>query len=445
MNNMQTIKLDLPRRKAGNAQATTRRRMRRDPVSKAVLKIDTLGQVFTPAWLVEKMIALRTKSGRVLEPSCGSGAFANVLRERGNELVALELDAGHAPDYATVGDFFDYPDTEKFETIIGNPPYLRHQDIPAETKAKLDMALFDGRSNLFLFFIEKCVRHLTNGGELIFVVPRDLPKATAARKLNRWLFEQGTITDYWETGDQAVFHGASPPCCIFRFEKGRMTRTMNDGRVFAERDGQLFFQPKDFVGVPLSEFFDVAVGGLTGADQLYSNPAGSLEVVGSETARTGKTCRMLHGEEAKQHLFKHKAALMARGVRTFNESNWWEWGRRWKKSSQPRVYVNALTRTADPFFTHACTAYSGSVLALFPKVAGMDINRAVEILNSVDWNILGFKDGGRHKFAQRSLMTCQLPAEAANKLRQEIRKITSPASTTKESHRQNSPPRISPA
>jgi adenine-specific DNA-methyltransferase len=45
------------------------------------------------------------------------------------------------------------------------------------------------------------VRHLRPGGELIFIVPRDFIKLTAARKLNAWLFEQGSITDFIETGD----------------------------------------------------------------------------------------------------------------------------------------------------------------------------------------------------------------------------------------------------
>ena len=51
------------------------------------------------------------------------------------------------------------------------------------TLARLDSVLFDGRSNLYLYFIEKAVRHLRHGGELIFIVPREFTKLTAARQI----------------------------------------------------------------------------------------------------------------------------------------------------------------------------------------------------------------------------------------------------------------------
>lgn len=47
-------------------------------------------------------------------------------------------------------DYFDYE--EKADTIIGNPPYVRYQDILTTTRSKLPKG-FDNRSNLYLFFI----------------------------------------------------------------------------------------------------------------------------------------------------------------------------------------------------------------------------------------------------------------------------------------------------
>lgn len=405
------------RRKAGNASAARQpKKARKDPVSGADLKPDTHGQVFTPPALVREMLALRQNKGRVLEPSCGSGAFSNILHEAGDDLVALELDPSHAPDYAKVGDFFDYPTEERFMTVLGNPAYVRHQDIPQATKAKLDMALFDGRANLYLFFIEKCIRHLADGGELIFVVPRGFPKATSARKLNRWLFEQGTITHFWETGDRRLFAGANPPCCVFRFVKGLKDRAMADGRVFAEHEGQLCFLPAGTAGVPLSSLFSVAVGGISGADELYTHEQGNLDVVCSETVRTGKTRKMLDDAQAKRMLAKRKAALLARNARRFTEDNWWEWGRGWKKSAAPRVYVNCKVRNAAPFFANAGTAYDGSVLALFPKLDGLDPAQLATILNGVDWTGLGFGADGRFEFGQRSLENALIPASVMDKL-----------------------------
>lgn len=141
-----------------------------------------LGQVFTPPNVVAFMLDLCQNRGRILEPSSGDGAFFTTLTEQGRDCVGIELDPRVAPPGARVMDFFDYPETERFDSIIGNPPYVRYQDIAASTKTKLKSPLFDKRSNLFLFFIEKCVRHLNPGGELVFIVPREFIKLTAAKK-----------------------------------------------------------------------------------------------------------------------------------------------------------------------------------------------------------------------------------------------------------------------
>ena len=99
---------------------------------------------------------------------------------------------------------------------------MRYQDVAVNSQKRLLKSdLFDTRSNLFLFFIEKSIRHLKPGGELVFIVPREFIKLTAARKLNAWLYEQGSITHFYETGDTRVFGEHTPNCAIFRFEKGR--------------------------------------------------------------------------------------------------------------------------------------------------------------------------------------------------------------------------------
>lgn len=367
-------------------------------------RVENYGQVFTRSDVVRQMLALRRNFGRVLEPAAGQGAFSSQI---GN-CVAVELDASIATSGTIVMDFMAYPIAEKFDTIIGNPPYVRHQDILPETKHLLNETFFDGRSNLYLYFIEKCVRQLNSGGELIFITPRDFPKLTAAQNLNQWLYSQGSITDFIETGDSAIFGQFVPNCAIFRFEKGRFDRRMNDGRLFTESNGQLLFTRNNYP-IPLSEFFEVKVGAVSGADDVFTHPKGNAEFVCSTTIGDGET-RTMYFDVRNRYLERHRDRLLARGIRKFNETNWWKWGRHHHVSEAPRIYVNAKTRRSEPFFLNDCKNYDGSILALFPKYPGIDIRRAVEILNtSVDWNDLGFVCDGRLLFSQRSLQTCYLP------------------------------------
>ncbi|MBS1189888.1 MAG: N6-adenine-specific methyltransferase, class [Rhodocyclaceae bacterium] len=390
--------------------------------------IARLGQVFTPPAVVDAMLALRRNSGRVLEPSAGDGAFSGRLPG----CVAIEADPRHAPPGAMVADFFAYPESERFQTIVGNPPYVRCQDIRPDTAILLRSDLFDGRSNLYLFFIEKAVRHLEPGGELIFITPRDFLKATSAVKLNAWLFEQGTITDAIELGDARIFDGAVPNCLIWRFERGNFSRrtryaelgTASDlksvlaappweERHFMEVGGHLLFTRATYP-LRVRDLFSVKVGAVSGADDLYgATGQTNRDFVCSETARTGLPRSMLWqapgSAEPHPALLPHKERLISRRIRRFDESNWWQWGRACPETDAPRLYVNTKTRRSEPFFRHDCPYFDGAILGLFPLVPDVDLDALCAAMNAVDWAELGFVCDGRFIFSQRSLQNAPLP------------------------------------
>jgi adenine-specific DNA-methyltransferase len=379
----------------------------------AELDVARRGQVFTPQAIVEAMLALRRNHGRVLDPACGDGAFSQRLPD----CTAIELDAAHCPPGALNIDFFAYPEAEKFDTIIGNPPYVKARDILPESRLRLASRLLDGHANLYLHFIEKCVRQLKPGGELIFITPRDFLKATGAARLNVWLHDQGTLTDLIDLGDARIFDGALPNCAIWRFEKGNMTRRLNDGRRMRLAGGQLLLT-HGIYSVPLSSVFFVKVGAVSGADDIFANvELGNADFVCSRTAQTGELRRMIF-DAPLPWLEQFKERLLARRVARFDESNWWKWGRRHHVSDAPRIYVNGKTRKAQPFFLHPCTNYDGAVLALFPHDPAADTQALCRMLNDVDWHELGFVCDGRFLFAQRSLETAMLPEAFASFSRQ---------------------------
>lgn len=369
-----------------------------------MFNVEVLGQVFTPQSIVAQMLSLRKNQGRILEPSCGNGAFFNEIPD----CVGIEIDPHHCPKGALNMDFFDYPITEKFETIIGNPPYVRYQDISPETKAKLHTSLFDERTNLYLFFIEKCINHLADHGELIFITPRDFLKATSSVKLNQFIFEKGTITDVIDLGDKSIFKGFSPNCIIFRFEKNDFSRVTNYTKRFTICNGQLLFTSNQYP-VHFSDVFFVKVGAVSGADKIFeSKKHGNKDFVCSYTCKTGRTKRMIFNTP-NPYLKKYKKQLKERKIRKFDESNWWMWGRNHYVSDEKRIYVNNKTRNTRPFFIHESNDYDGSVLAIFPYNQNIDMKKACEMLNNVNWGELGFVCDGRYLFSQKSLEDAPLP------------------------------------
>lgn len=397
----------------------------------AACDVQNLGQVFTPEPVVKFMLGGVWNRGRILEPACGDGAFLDHLPGA----VGVEVDPRHCPDRGANIDFFCYPEAERFDTVIGNPPYVRFQDIPAATRRNLRQEVFDGRSNLYLFFIEKSVRHLNPGGELVFITPRDFLKATSAVHLNRWLYDHGTITHAVELGDTRVFPDAIPNCIIWRYELGNLTHRTHyaclgsgqslallpqdwnlrwEEMFFVECAGHLLFARTQHA-LRLSDIASVKVGAVSGADDIYVDAVhGTREFVCSNTAKTGRTRRMIWSP-SKPHaaLVPHRDRLLSRRIRHFDERNWWQWGRGYFVSERRRIYVNAKTRNTSPFFVHDCTHYDGSVLAIFPHDATVDVHALCAALNAVDWADLGFVCDGRYLFSQRSLENAPLPQDFA--------------------------------
>ena len=349
------------------------------------------------------MIKLRKNKGSLLEPSAGEGSFSSKFKN----MVSIEIDKNIVKDKKTlVCDFFEYSTKNQFRTIIGNPPYVRFQDIPYKTKKLLPMDLFDKRSNLYLFFIEKCVKHLTQGGELIFITPRDFLKSTNSIKLNKVLYEQGSFTDFYELGDDKIFKAYSPNCAIWRWQKGLKTRKLSCGKTFFYSQGQIWFG-KHKLKSNLSDYFEVKVGAVSGADYIFSNKKyGNVQMVCSETRKTKNKRTMIYNKKCK-YLKGFKTELLNRRIKKFNENNWWEWGRKYHHQEGERIYVNCKTRQKNPFFISKDIAYDGSVLALFPKMK-MDLTKAVNTLNTTKWQDLGFVCGGRLIFSQRSLQSAPI-------------------------------------
>lgn len=356
-----------------------------------------LGQFFTPSILVDQCIALiENKNGRLLEPSCGNLAFKNCMHE---DSIFIEIDKNIINDNKVLNiDFFDFPITEKFDTIIGNPPYVDNKFFNIKHPTNIRV-----QANLYLYFIEKCFYHLKNNGELIFIVPRDFIKLTSAKIVNELLYKNGTITHFYDFGDAKLFKEACPNVCIFRFEKDNFsykTKTFQGEQNLLINNGIISFANSKSV-ITLGNFFDVKVGAVSGKDEIFVSDNGD-EFVYSQTAKTQKLKKMIY-EKYDKKLEPYKKILISRGIKKFNEQNWWSWGRCINfRENEPRIYVNCRTRNKNPFFLNNCKKWDGSILALFPKIK-MNLPSVVEKLNSLDWQKMGFTTGGRYIFSQKAL------------------------------------------
>jgi adenine-specific DNA-methyltransferase len=260
-------------------------------------KIKNLGQVFTQLREIKLMSKLIQNSGTILEPSCGTGNFSNYLNSIDKQCTSIEFDKDICPHFALNVDFFDYNISNKFDTIIGNPPYVAFKEIMDSTRSKLDLTKYDRRTNLHIFFIDKCLKHLKDNGEIIFLTPRDFIKQTSANSLINTLHDMGTMTHFYDYGDQILFKGFSPNCAIWRFEKDNFSHKTEliDGAIVRQQNinGQFIFSNKIY-DYDMSSLFNIRVGGVSGLDSVFVHEKGNKEFVYSKTAKTNQTRKIYY-------------------------------------------------------------------------------------------------------------------------------------------------------
>jgi adenine-specific DNA methylase len=83
------------------------------------------------------------EQGPRAEPSLDGAFFAM------RDCVGIESTRGSPPPGAKLRDFFDYPLSEQFDTIIGNPPYVRFQDVAVDTKKRSNLISSTGAATSF--------------------------------------------------------------------------------------------------------------------------------------------------------------------------------------------------------------------------------------------------------------------------------------------------------
>lgn len=211
------------------------------------------GAVSTPPNIVRLMIQLSDLDSwrdlDILEPACG---FCNFLIEIArqfpdNRFVGVEINDDVYAEVAKLPfeiiheDFLLWEPKQKFDLVIGNPPYgiigaqehypihtLRHK----KPKYKKILSTWFGKYNMYAAFMEKGVHLLKQGGKLVYIVPATWMILDVFAKLRRFLAERGSISIYYLGPN--VFAGISVTSCIVVFTQG------GRGAELFERSGQKF-------------------------------------------------------------------------------------------------------------------------------------------------------------------------------------------------------------
>lgn len=205
------------------------------------------GAYYTPLPLAKMMVEL-FKNGeinRILEPSCGDGVFLDAvceseLFESVTTLSAIEIEKSEVEllkeRYDTFKnidvlnkDFFDFyhemKGKEKYDLILGNPPYIRYQYLEEKQRERMSEILISHGMkankliNAWVGFIVACVEMLADNGRIAFVVPAEILQVAYAEELRLFLAERlSKITLI--TFEELVFPDIEQEIVVFIGEKG---------------------------------------------------------------------------------------------------------------------------------------------------------------------------------------------------------------------------------
>lgn len=262
-----------------------------------------LGHVSTPLEMVAFMTRLAAPPPNtaccVLEPACADARFLHAFRQTygaQHRLVGVELNpkaaspllANEGSDKAgevVIADFLLWDTSERFDIILGNPPYgivgdASHYPIHLlrERKAeyKRRTATWKGKYNLYGAFIEKAVRLLKPHGKLVFIVPATWLILDDFARLRQFLAERGRLEVFYVG---RVFPKVNVSAVVLRFTLGGRGlalydlangewRVANGGEVISTVSkptyaGELIrFETPEWLafeqsGVPLGELFHI--------------------------------------------------------------------------------------------------------------------------------------------------------------------------------------------
>lgn len=367
----------------------------------------SLGQYFTTAPILLECVQnyVQNNPNVFLEPSCGNGDLVRAVLQKypHSQFVGCEIDPSlefSSNPNVSIGDFMKTEYTQKFKTIVGNPPFVKTKTM-----------------NLFLKFIDRCVDLLDQKGELVFIVPSDVFYMTSGRKLMKKMWELGTFTNVFKPNRENLFAEASVDVVVFRFQLGNFERKMeynNTVRFAHNHDNVITFQKHEQnIACAFKDVFDIYVGFVSGNETVFKNYMGNVMLINDQYQQNPYI--IVHNWEdataqQKQYLTLHKKELISRKVRKFNENNWWQFGllRNYdtitENLGKPCIYLKMITRKRQVAWEGSVAYFGGSLLCLIPKKQ-VKLQEVVSYLNSEEFQE-HWRSSGRFRITHRVLSNC---------------------------------------
>lgn len=243
-------------------------------------------QIFTPAHIVDLILDTigytenNVIEKTIMEPSFGDGAFLCNIIERiivyskiqgfdadciktlilsnvygiekdaqlyeatinnlNNICKSYEIDSVDWSQNLILGDttveYLNYKN--KFDFVVGNPPYVRVHHMDAKTRKSIASGKFsNGMKELYVYFYEIGIKMLNKTGKLGFITPNSFMKNTSQKEFRNNLINKNLVEVIYNFASSQVFENAATYTCICV-----LNRNKHDNVIYEDRnlDGPVF-------------------------------------------------------------------------------------------------------------------------------------------------------------------------------------------------------------
>jgi adenine-specific DNA-methyltransferase len=293
------------------------------------------GAFFTPAYIIDFIIkeVKPQPTDKNLDPSCGCGAFLiglteyykttfsksvkTIVKENiyGSDIRAynihrtkllLTIYALQHNEILEESDFNLYnQDSLKadwklsFDTVVGNPPYVKFQDLSDENRAYLVKnwtTIEGGTFNLYFAFFELGYKLLKQTGRLGYITPNNYFTSLAGEAMRRFFQQKKCVTKIIDFTHKKVFDAQTYTALTFLNKQENEAITFDrikDGYTpqkflpksngslnylknlnvkkwrLLKTDEQKNIQIIETIGTPINKLFDICVGIATLKDEVF--------------------------------------------------------------------------------------------------------------------------------------------------------------------------------
>lgn len=210
---------------------------------------------------------------RVLEPSCGSGAFVSALVDalpsNRRDIVGVEMD----PRFATAArdiwgdearivqdDYLAWvlADGEHFDLLIANPPYVRHHHMTAQQKqdrnslaARASDTKVSKLAGLYVYFMLASQLRLKEGAVATWLVPSEFMTVNYGEALREFLSKKvTTVRIHTFSAEDGQFDDALVTSCVVTYRN----ELPSDGHMIRLTSGPDYTNPSVSGDIPVTAF-----------------------------------------------------------------------------------------------------------------------------------------------------------------------------------------------